>query len=113
MDGVRTQPELAGHLLRQTGRQWTSDAVAQALSAFSAKGWVEDGTQQPGKPRRIRFVPPLTLQIGFFSPAPFLSRIRPALDVLLGTRMVFVYTLILIAGVVVLAASSRNVWHAG
>ena len=112
VDGVRTQPELAGHLLRQTGRQWTSDAVSQALATFSAKGWVEDGTQQPGKPRRIRFVPPLTLQIGFFSPAPFLSRIRPALDVLLGRRMVVVYTLILLAGVVVLAADSRNVWHA-
>ena len=112
VDGVRTPPELAGHLLRQTGRQWTSEAVTQALEAFSAKGWIEDGTIQPGKPRRIRFVPPLTLQIAFFSPAPFLSRMKPTLDKLIGTRMVVVYALIMFAGVVVLAASSRDVWHA-
>lgn len=112
IDGVRTCQELAGHLLRQTGRQWTPPAVAQALETFSAKRWLDEGRQQAGKPRRIRFVPPLTLQIGIFSPAPFLNRIKPALDRLIATRMVAIYILIICAGGVVLAASSRDVRHA-
>ncbi|WP_051422932.1 daptide biosynthesis intramembrane metalloprotease [Arthrobacter sp. MA-N2] len=112
LDGIRTRQELPAQLTQQTGRRWTSEAVDQALESFAAKGLIEDGTQGRKKPPRIRFVPPLTLQIGFFSPAPFLHRIRRTLEWLVSTPLLVVYGLIILLGATILAVSAGDVWAA-
>lgn len=112
IDGSRTPQELSGELTRQTGRRWTTEAVDRALASFAAKGFIDNGENHLTKPPRVRFVPPLTLQIGLFSPASFLDRIRHPLQRLISTPMVLTYVLIITAGIIVLAVSSRDTWDA-
>lgn len=112
IDGSRTRQELPGQLIEQTGRHWTAEAVDQALASFSVNGFIEEGKSKQTKPRRIRFVPPLTLQVALFSPAAFLHRIRHVLKWLISTPLVLVYSFTILTGLVILLISGGDVWNA-
>lgn len=110
LDGQLSQADLPDLLTQRTGRQWTAAAIDQALASVSAKGFIENGQEEPPKRKRIRFVPPLTLQVGFFNPTPFLDRIRKPLQVLISTPLVMTYISVILLGLIILVVQREDAW---
>jgi putative peptide zinc metalloprotease protein len=104
-DGTHTTEEIA----RELGAPWTPDLVGQGLLKALQMRLLENG-QAPRKKRLrwFRFVPPLTFQFALLNPDPLLNRVRPWLARLANRAWAIVLLLVIVGGLVSLAAQAAT-----
>ncbi|WP_193608075.1 daptide biosynthesis intramembrane metalloprotease [Nocardioides lijunqiniae] len=96
-------------LLDLLGDPWDEAALEQLLGQFQSMRLLDDGrsaTRTSTVPRRIVFVPPLTLQISLFNPSAMLTRLAPLTEVLSRRGPLALVTAVIVGGLLALA------WHA-
>jgi putative peptide zinc metalloprotease protein len=130
LDGTRSPAGLAEDL----GAPWTEGRVREALESFSRLGLLAGAAGHGGTPagsahgrpgrrqavgrpdgakaRRLRFIPPMTLQFTLWNPDRMMVRLLPATGALLSRRGRQVLAVLLVSGLVALAVQAQAVWLA-
>lgn len=103
LDGSMTAPELAISL----GPPWTPPLVEQVLSRFRDAGILDDET--PHRYSRVRFSPPMTIQLTLLDPSRVLTPALPVIRTLAGRTAGGLAAAIVLAGILVLAGATGEI----
>jgi putative peptide zinc metalloprotease protein len=99
VDGTRDHHGLADAL----GAPWTTGHVDQAVRTLAAARLLDDGVRRPGRDRRVRFVPPLTVQFTLLRPERLLTWLSPLLNRLVRRGVAFAALAVALGGLLALA----------
>lgn len=108
LDGTRDHEELAAAL----GSPWTADDVDVAVRKLADSQMLDDGTKPRRHSRRVRFVPPLTVQFTLLRPDRLLRLVLPALRLLAGRGGAAAALLCTLGGLLALALQAPAVQQA-
>ncbi|MFF8637251.1 daptide biosynthesis intramembrane metalloprotease [Streptomyces pilosus] len=107
LDGTRDHRELADAL----GTPWTADDIGTAVRSLADKKLLDDGTP-PRKVRRVKLVPPLTVQFTVLRPDRLLRRMAPLTRLLFRRSVSVAATVIALGGLLALAVCSPQLGDA-
>lgn len=106
MDGKRDQGALADFM----GKPWSPDLVGRAVSQLDQLGLIDRGDMsEPPPASRIKFVPPLTIQLTLLRPGRTMQALQPAFALVANRFVGFAAALVALGGVVALAVQRGDV----
>ncbi|MFG2311290.1 daptide biosynthesis intramembrane metalloprotease [Streptomyces sp. NPDC048566] len=105
MDGHLDHDGLAAVL----GPPWTARHVGTAVSTLAESRVLDDGTPAERRSNWFRFVPPMTLQFTVVRPERMLARLAPLVRLLAGRASAAVAALLVLGGLLALAATAPAV----
>ncbi|MGW7415704.1 daptide biosynthesis intramembrane metalloprotease [Streptomyces sp. NPDC054863] len=103
LDGTRDHQGIADEL----GAPWTPGDVDHAVRSLADKKLLDDGTP-PRKTRRVKLVPPLTIQFTVLKPDKILLRMQPLTRLLSHKAVSVAATVIALGGLLALAICSPD-----
>ncbi|PJN03584.1 hypothetical protein CG740_09475 [Streptomyces sp. CB01201] len=108
LDGTRDHEQLAAVL----GSPWTAHDVDMAVRKLADHQMLDDGTKPRRRHRRVRFIPPLTVQFTLLRPERLLRLVLPALRPLAGRSGSAAALLCALGGLLALVAQAPSVRQA-
>lgn len=106
MDGQHDQAALAELM----GAPWSPDLVHRAVSQLDQLGLIDQGNMSAPPPAsRIKFVPPLTIQLTLLRPGRTMQRLQPAFALVAHRFVGLAAALVALAGLVALAVQWSDV----
>jgi len=106
---VRTDEELRSRLRADTGQEWTDADLSAARGQLAQLGFLDDETgSAASQKRRVRYVPPLTVQVTLANPERLFSLLQRLLGKV-STRTVFAVAASAVVAGLVAAVINRDV----